>query len=72
VDAGTIDDYLTHVPRDQRAALERLRRAIHAIAPGVEECISYSLPAFRLKGRLVAGPIQASEGVRLRCAESEA
>ena len=32
-----------------------LRRAIHAFAPGAEECISYSLPAFRLQGRLVAG-----------------
>ena len=30
--AATIDEYLAHVPRDQRAALERLRRAIHAIA----------------------------------------
>ena len=51
----TIDDYLAHVPPDQRNALERLRRAIHAIVPGVEEGISYSLPAFRLHGKLVAG-----------------
>jgi uncharacterized protein YdhG (YjbR/CyaY superfamily) len=51
----TIDDYLALVPREQRNALERLRRAIHAVAPGGEECISYSLPAFRLQGRLVAG-----------------
>ena len=51
----TIDDYLAHIPSDQRSALQRLRRAIHAVAPGAEECISYSLPAFRLQGRLVAG-----------------
>ena len=51
----TIDDYLAHVPPDQRNALERVRRAIHDIAPGVDECISYSLPAFRLHGKLVAG-----------------
>src|SRR4029434_535686 len=51
----TIDDYLAHVPSDQRNALQRLRRAILAVAPGAEECISYSLPAFRLQGRLVAG-----------------
>jgi uncharacterized protein YdhG (YjbR/CyaY superfamily) len=51
----TIDDYLALVPSDQRNALERLRCAIHAVAPGAEECISYSLPAFRLQGRLVAG-----------------
>jgi uncharacterized protein YdhG (YjbR/CyaY superfamily) len=32
-----------------------VRKAIHAAAPGAEECISYSLPAFRLNGKLVAG-----------------
>ena len=53
--SNSIDDYLARVPPEQRAALDRLRRAIHAAVPGVEECISYSLPAFRLEGRLVAG-----------------
>ena len=47
----TIDGYLARLPRDQRAALERLRKAIHAAAPRAEECISYQLPAFRLDGR---------------------
>jgi uncharacterized protein YdhG (YjbR/CyaY superfamily) len=51
----TIDQYLSTLSTDKRAALENLRKTIHAAAPGVEECISYSLPAFRLKGRLVAG-----------------
>jgi uncharacterized protein YdhG (YjbR/CyaY superfamily) len=48
---ATIDAYLTHVKADQRAALEKLRQTIHAVAPGVEECISYGMPAFRLNGR---------------------
>jgi uncharacterized protein YdhG (YjbR/CyaY superfamily) len=47
----TIDEYLSDVKPDQRAALERLRQAIHAVAPGVEECIRYGIPAFRLNGR---------------------
>jgi uncharacterized protein YdhG (YjbR/CyaY superfamily) len=47
----TIDEYLAAVKPDQRAALERLRQAIHAVAPEVEECISYGIPAFRLNGR---------------------
>jgi len=46
-----IDEYLADVKPDQRATLERLRQAIHAVAPNVEECISYGIPAFRLNGR---------------------
>ena len=51
----TIDEYLARLSADKRAALEKLRKAIHSVAPDIEECISYSLPAFRLKGKLVAG-----------------
>jgi uncharacterized protein YdhG (YjbR/CyaY superfamily) len=47
----TIDEYLERVAEDKRAALEKLRKAIRAAAPAAEECISYSLPAFRLDGR---------------------
>src|SRR5437868_1126704 len=46
-----IDDYLAALSADKRAALERLRTTISAIAPQAEECISYGLPAFRLNGR---------------------
>ena len=48
---SAIDEYLADVKPDQRTVLERLRQAIHAVAPGVEECISYGIPAFRLNGR---------------------
>lgn len=51
----SVDAYFANLSPDNRAALEKLRQAIHAAAPGVEECISYSLPAFRLNGVLVAG-----------------
>jgi len=51
----TIDTYLASVPTDRRAALEKLRRTIHSIVPGVEECISYSMPAFRYQGHVIAG-----------------
>jgi uncharacterized protein YdhG (YjbR/CyaY superfamily) len=47
----TIDEYLAEVSADQRAALEKLRRTIHAAAPKAEEYISYGLAAFRLNGR---------------------
>jgi uncharacterized protein YdhG (YjbR/CyaY superfamily) len=49
----TIDEYLTALSGDKRAALEKLRRAITSAAPGAEECISYQIPAFRLGGRLL-------------------
>ena len=45
--------YLAALPKDQRVALENLRRAIHAAVPGLEECISYGLPAFRLNGKFL-------------------
>lgn len=48
-----IDAYLAGVPRKQRAALEKLRRQIRAAAPGAVETITYSLPGFRLDGRIL-------------------
>jgi uncharacterized protein YdhG (YjbR/CyaY superfamily) len=47
----TIDEYLAALREDQRAALEKLRKAIRAAAPQAEEGISYGLAAFRLHGK---------------------
>lgn len=49
----TVDEYLAPLRTEQRAALEKLRRAIKAAAPNAEECISYQIPGFRLEGRLL-------------------
>jgi len=46
----TIDEYLAALSEDKRAALEKLRQTIRALAPKAEECISYGLCAFRLQG----------------------
>jgi uncharacterized protein YdhG (YjbR/CyaY superfamily) len=57
----TIDEYLAGVSKDQRAALEKLRKTVRAVAPEAEECISYRLAAFRLHGKpLVAFGATAS------------
>jgi uncharacterized protein YdhG (YjbR/CyaY superfamily) len=57
----SIDEYLAAVTADQRAALEKLRKAIRAAAPRAQECISYGLAAFRLDGKpLVAFGATAS------------
>jgi uncharacterized protein YdhG (YjbR/CyaY superfamily) len=46
-------DYLAKLCNDMQAALETLRKTIRAAAPNAEECISYQLPAFRFKGKLL-------------------
>jgi len=51
--SNTITDYLARFPRPKRAALARVRAAIHKALPGAEEAISYGIPAFTLHGRVV-------------------
>lgn len=51
--AASIDDYLSKLPAEQRAALEILRGQIRALAPEAVEAISYGLPTFKLNGNLV-------------------
>ncbi|MEX0761132.1 MAG: DUF1801 domain-containing protein [Dehalococcoidia bacterium] len=46
-----INDYLSAVPDDARAALEELRRTIKAAAPDAVESISYGMPTFKYRGR---------------------
>ena len=49
----TIDQYLSELEPDKRKGLEALRKTIKKLYPGVEECISYAIPAFRLDGKLL-------------------
>lgn len=57
-----IDKYLAEVTPTSRALLQKLRKAIRSIVPEVEECMSYSMPAFRYRGRIVAGFRATSTG----------
>ena len=50
---ATIDEYLSRVSDDKRAALEQLRKTILGVIPLAEECISYQMPAFRYDGRVL-------------------
>ena len=50
----SVDDYLSRLPQEQRAALIALREQIRRAAPGATECISYGLPAFR-RNRVLCG-----------------
>ena len=47
------DDYLANVPAEQRAALEKLRQTIKAVAPDAVEVISYQIPTFKRQGRML-------------------
>lgn len=47
----TIDEYLARATPKHRALLEKLRRGVHAAAPGAEEYIGYGLAGFKLHGR---------------------
>jgi uncharacterized protein YdhG (YjbR/CyaY superfamily) len=57
-----IDAYLAKVDADKRALLEDLRKTIHSIVPEAEECISYAMPAFRVKGGVFAGFLATAKG----------
>jgi uncharacterized protein YdhG (YjbR/CyaY superfamily) len=59
---SNIDEYLKGVSPIQRAALEKLRKQILALVPDATECISYSMPAFRTQGHVVAGFLATTKG----------
>jgi uncharacterized protein YdhG (YjbR/CyaY superfamily) len=48
-----VEDYLAALPEDQRAALEKLRETIRAAAPEATETISYQMPTFKIRGRVL-------------------
>lgn len=51
----TIDEYLATLDEPKRSTLQRLREDIRALVPDAEECIAYQCPAFRVRGKVVAG-----------------
>lgn len=53
--AAEVDAYIGAQPEPQRSSLEHLRSQILAVIPEAEQCISYAMPGFRLKGKVVAG-----------------
>jgi uncharacterized protein YdhG (YjbR/CyaY superfamily) len=57
----TFDGYLAALSAPQRAALEKLRKAIRSAAPKAEECISYGVPAFRLNGMFLVALAAAAK-----------
>jgi uncharacterized protein YdhG (YjbR/CyaY superfamily) len=50
-----IDQYLRTLGEPKRATLVQLRDTIVAIVPNAEQCMSYGMPAFKLRGKTIAG-----------------
>jgi uncharacterized protein YdhG (YjbR/CyaY superfamily) len=50
-----IDEYLAALDEPKRSTLAQLRETIMAIVPDAEQCISYGMPAFKLRGKTIAG-----------------
>jgi uncharacterized protein YdhG (YjbR/CyaY superfamily) len=55
VSRNEIDQYLGTLDEPKRATLARLRDTIVAIVPNAEQCISYGMPAFKVRGKTIAG-----------------
>jgi uncharacterized protein YdhG (YjbR/CyaY superfamily) len=50
-----IDQYLGTLDEPKRATLAQLRDTIVALVPDADQCISYGMPAFKLRGKTIAG-----------------
>jgi uncharacterized protein YdhG (YjbR/CyaY superfamily) len=48
-----VDGYLATVAEPARSTLTALRRDIHSIAPEAVESISYGMPAFKYRGKVL-------------------
>ncbi len=49
--AKTVDQYIAGTPKEQHAALEKLRRTIKAAAPKATEGLSYGMVGYKLNGK---------------------
>jgi uncharacterized protein YdhG (YjbR/CyaY superfamily) len=53
--AAEIDSYLDALEEPKRSTLAALRQTIASILPDAEQGISYGMPAFKVRGKTVAG-----------------
>jgi uncharacterized protein YdhG (YjbR/CyaY superfamily) len=55
VSADEVDEYLRSIEEPKRTTLQALRRTILEVVPEAEQVISYRVPAFRIRGKEIAG-----------------
>ncbi len=51
--ARDVDNYLSRLPDEQRAALEKIRQTIKSFVPDAIEVISYQVPTFKYQDRML-------------------
>lgn len=47
----TVEEYIRQFPKETQEILEKIRRIIQEEIPGIEETISYAIPAFKLRSK---------------------
>jgi uncharacterized protein YdhG (YjbR/CyaY superfamily) len=55
VSAAEIDQYLDALDEPKRSTLAQLRQTILAVLPEAEQGMAYSVPAFKVRGKVIAG-----------------
>jgi uncharacterized protein YdhG (YjbR/CyaY superfamily) len=55
VSASEVDRYLAALEEPKRSTLAQLRQAILDVLPEAEQGISYGSPAFKVRGKTIAG-----------------
>jgi len=51
--AKDVNDYIRNAPANVQSTLKQLREAVKSVAPEAQEKISYGMPYYGYKGRLV-------------------
>ncbi|MGA2528979.1 MAG: DUF1801 domain-containing protein [Acidimicrobiales bacterium] len=50
-----VEAYIAALDEPKRSSLRALRQSILELIPDAVECISYGMPAFKVRGKVVAG-----------------
>jgi uncharacterized protein YdhG (YjbR/CyaY superfamily) len=49
----TVDEYIAQAPQEAQSRLQELRATVKAAAPDAQERMSYGMPTYDYKGRLI-------------------
>ena len=52
-DASAVDASLAELDEDKRATLSSVRASVLALLPEAEDCLAWSMPAFRWRGKVL-------------------